>query len=139
MAISAGKNETQRAQTGRSNRGISHGRPVVVPNCAGIVRAGNWTPCETCTARAKQAAATTPIVGAKLEIVFRIDLVKYAVRRKPCKRIDSEYVVEAQTKVKRACSKGAVEKFVTIFERASNRKITLINTEKISSVKRVKY
>lgn len=97
------------------------------------------TPCERRAARAIQAAATTPMVGAKLEIVLRIGLLKYAVRRNPCKRVEIVYVVDAHTNVKSACTKGAVAKFPAIFENASNKKMTLIKTEKISSVNRVKY
>ena len=77
--MSAGKNAPHRAHTGRSIKGTSHGRPVVVPNTSGMDRVGSpatLIPCEILAERAIKAAVTTPMVGAKLEMVFRAVFVK---------------------------------------------------------------
>ena len=73
----AGRQAPHRAQTGRSIIGMSHGRPFVVANFVGSVNDGRWHPRKfNRMARATRDPKATPIAGAKLDKLFRIDFVK---------------------------------------------------------------
>mmetsp|Transcript_41258 Transcript_41258/g.80734 ORF Transcript_41258/g.80734 Transcript_41258/m.80734 type:complete len:314 (+) Transcript_41258:133-1074(+) len=78
VAMSAGMRHPKRAQTGMVLRGMSHGRPEVVAKVAGTARVGRVAiaPCERRAARAMSAPPTTPMVGAKLEMLLRSVLLR---------------------------------------------------------------
>ena len=78
--MSAGMKEAQRAHTGKSKIGESHGRPDVVPNVLGMNKVGKAEPYEIQAQRAMSVPVTTLIVGAKLEIVLRTVFVKKTPR-----------------------------------------------------------
>mmetsp|Transcript_21119 Transcript_21119/g.45183 ORF Transcript_21119/g.45183 Transcript_21119/m.45183 type:complete len:239 (+) Transcript_21119:466-1182(+) len=78
VAMSAGRTAPQRAQTGRSSRGTSHGLPLVVANVVGMARAGRVAdaPWESLAQRAMRAPVRTPRVGPKFDTFLRMPLVK---------------------------------------------------------------
>mmetsp|Transcript_6123 Transcript_6123/g.7119 ORF Transcript_6123/g.7119 Transcript_6123/m.7119 type:complete len:177 (+) Transcript_6123:776-1306(+) len=143
VAISAGNNAPHLAHNGKSINGTSQGRPHVVANCVGIVSAGRRAsaPWARRAERAMRDPRTTPIVGAKLEILLRIVFVKYTVLRSPLSNVAVPNVVEATARVRRAfVNVDAGDKKVPPTSlTASTTKIVEIKTEKISSVKRVRY
>jgi hypothetical protein len=144
VAISAGSTANHLAQTGRSINGISHGRPDVVPKTSGMERLGSPAavePRERRAQRASKAADTTPMLGAKLESVFRTVLLKNTDLRKPLSDRATVKVVVAQTKVRRAFVNvdAGEAKVRPTSDTASTTNIVLIRVEKISSVNLVKY
>lgn len=98
-------------------------------------------PCERRAQRAIKEADTTPIVGAKLEIVVRTVLLKKTDLRSFLSTVETVNVVVAQTKVNKAFVKvdDVEEKVRATSETASTTKIALIKVENISSVNRVRY
>jgi hypothetical protein len=116
----------------------------VVANLTGRDNPGSAAtadPYLTRTARATRDPSVTPMAGAKLERLFRIDFVKYTEFFKPFRMMADPKVTMAQVKVKSALvpvDTGDVKVLATSVT-ASKRNIELIRTEKISSVNRVKY
>jgi hypothetical protein len=82
-----------------------------------------------------------PTVGAKFDTAFRIGLVKYTLFRRPLRTLVSTNVTLAQTNVSSAFVKveEGDENVLPISDTASTTKMALMSTEKISSVKRVRY
>mmetsp|Transcript_15226 Transcript_15226/g.28907 ORF Transcript_15226/g.28907 Transcript_15226/m.28907 type:complete len:292 (-) Transcript_15226:928-1803(-) len=73
----AGRHAPHLAHTGRSVIGMSQGRPVVVTNFVGNTNDERLHPAKLRRiARATSEPSTTPIAGAKLDTLFRIDFVK---------------------------------------------------------------
>mmetsp|Transcript_57538 Transcript_57538/g.153685 ORF Transcript_57538/g.153685 Transcript_57538/m.153685 type:complete len:207 (-) Transcript_57538:613-1233(-) len=144
VAMRAGKKAAQRAQTGKSRIGTSQGRPLVVPKTAGMDKLGrpaNLVPCTTRAQRAMRDAVTTPIVGAKLDMVLRIRDGNRDVFRSPFSRVAMVKVEAAHVNVNRALVKveAGDEKVRPTSDTASKTNMQLISNEKISSVKRVRY
>mmetsp|Transcript_13229 Transcript_13229/g.19496 ORF Transcript_13229/g.19496 Transcript_13229/m.19496 type:complete len:178 (-) Transcript_13229:65-598(-) len=144
VASKAGTAAPHRAQVGKSNNGIHQGRPVVVANCVGSLRTGKAaaaTPYFNRAARATSEPKVTPMAGAKLERLLRNDLVKYVEVLSPFSVSAEPNVTMEQTSVNSALvatDAGEVNVFATSVM-ASKRKMELIKTLKISSVKRVRY
>jgi hypothetical protein len=144
VARSAGIHAPHRAHIGRSIKGIHHGLPDVVANLEGSESAGSEA--MTCpyfkrATRAVRDPKATPMAGAKLDRLFRIDLVKYTEFFKLFRTVADPNVTDAQVNVNRALV-AVVEmgdaNGLEISEIASKIKMVLMRTENISSVKGVR-
>lgn len=89
--------------------------------------------------RAMAAPVTTPMVGAKFEMVLRTRLVKKTPRRSFLSVVAKKNVVEAVTAVKRAFVRLDVKNVLPTSETASTTNMVEINVLKISSVNLVRY
>jgi hypothetical protein len=141
-AIRAGKAAAHLAQTGNSKSGINHGRPLEVANVFGMLKHGkaaNSAPWVIRAHLAMRDAAITPIVGAKSETVFRMDLLKNIDCRSFFSDVASVNVVAAQINDRSAFGKVVTENVLAMSVHASKTNMKLIRTEKVSSVNLVRY
>lgn len=138
VAMTAGRKLAHRAQTGKSNKFTSHGRPVVVPKTAGMESAGKAAPCVNRAQRAIRAPVTTPMDGAKLLMVVRTLGVKKLENLSFLSVVAIKKVVDAVTTVNKPLVKPEA-KDPEMSDSAEKTKMAEIRVEKISSVNLVKY